>query len=141
MNLVLSTFAEAIDQMDFPAVILVFMLVVILLAMSAKQKDPNFDWGDAFRDEKGKVSWTHTATPIALALSSWMIIYVLMNGIRTTEDATGLVVVLNALFRWFMGYNLIWAGTPIIGKIIDTAQQYFSDRKPASPPANTPPSQ
>jgi hypothetical protein len=129
----LDTITKICSQIDFPALLLAVLLLGIFWAMFSKQKDANFDWGDAFRDDAGKVSWLRAAIPISLVFSAWALVYVLMNGIRTTDNVDGLVKVLRELFYWNISFQLVWAGTKTVDKLIDLAKTYLSSKNPTPP--------
>lgn len=117
-----------IDMIDLPAVVLLFMLIGIAVAMTAKQKDETFDWGDAFRDESGKVSWTRAAVPISLAISSWALVYVVMDGIHSVKTADDTVKVLHELFWWNIAYAMVWAGTKTVVLALNILKLYFENK-------------
>jgi len=114
-----------IDYFDFPTAVLSFMLVGIAYAMSQAQKKPGFDWGDGFRDANGKVSYTHAAVPIALALSSWVLLYVTINGIKSTFSGQEMSQVLGSLIWWYCAYMVVWAGTKTVDKLVELFQTYL----------------
>lgn len=117
-----------IDYFDFPTAVLSFMLVGIAYAMSQAQKKPGFDWGDGFRDGNGKVSYTHAAVPIALALSSWVLLYVTINGIKSTFSGQEMSQVLQSLLYWYIAYMVVWAGTKTVDKLVELAQTYLNTK-------------
>ena len=115
-----------IAYFDFPTVVLSFMLIGIAYAMSQAQKKDGFDWGDGFRDANGKVSYTHAAVPIALALSSAVLLYVTIDGVKGTHTGQEMAQVLQALLYWYIAYMIVWAGTKTVDKLTELAQTYFS---------------
>jgi len=119
-----------IDYFDFPTAVLSFMLVGIAYAMSQAQKKPGFDWGDGFRDGNGKVSYTHAAVPIALALSSWVLLYVTINGIKSTFSGQEMSQVLQSLLYWYIAYMVVWAGTKTVDKLVELVQTYLNRDRP-----------
>jgi len=122
-----------IDYFDFPTAVLSFMLVGIAYAMSQAQKKPGFDWGDGFRDGNGKVSYTHAAVPIALALSSWVLLYVTINGIKSTFSGQEMSQVLQSLLYWYIAYMVVWAGTKTVDKLVELVQTYFNTKSGKQP--------
>ena len=122
-----------IDYFDFPTAVLSFMLVGIAYAMSQAQKKPGFDWGDGFRDGTGKVSYTHAAVPIALALSSWVLLYVTINGIKSTFSGQEMSQVLQSLLYWYIAYMVVWAGTKTVDKLVELVQTYLSTKSGRQP--------
>jgi len=130
--------ADFLEKLDFPAAVLVFMLLGMALAMLAAQRNPNFDWADGFKDETGKVSWGRAAVAGAFCISSWCLIYALMNAIKTTFDADGIVKALNALFPWFIAYMLVWAGTKSVDKLVDVARDWANKNRPLAAPEAQP---
>jgi len=119
-----------IDYFDFPTAVLSFMLVGIAYAMSQAQKKPGFDWGDGFRDANNKVSYTHAAVPIALALSSWVLLYVTINGIKSTFSGQEMSQVLQSLLYWYIAYMVVWAGTKTVDKLVELVQTYLNRDRP-----------
>lgn len=115
-----------IAYFDFPTVVLSFMLVGVAYAMSQAQKKAGFDWGDGFKDANGKVSYTHAAVPIALALSSAVLLYVTIDGVKGSHTGPEMAQVLNALLYWYIAYMIVWAGTKTVDKLTELAQTYFS---------------
>ena len=122
-----------IDYFDFPTAVLSFMLVGIAYAMSQAQKKPGFDWGDGFRDGNGKVSYTHAAVPIALALSSWVLLYVTINGIKSTFSGQEMSQVLQSLLYWYIAYMVVWAGTKTVDKLVELVQTYLNTKSGRQP--------
>jgi hypothetical protein len=117
-----------LDMIDFPAVVLLGMAVAMGWVMWSAQNQANFDWGDAFKDEQGKVSWLRTAIPVSLVLSSWTLLYVVMNTIKSTFDAQGMSVALAGLYPWFVAYMLVWAGTKTADKALELAREWITGR-------------
>lgn len=128
MSQFIAFLAGIFRELDFPAMVLVFMLLGIALAMLAAQRNPNFDWADGFKDDAGKVSWGRAAVAGAFCISSWCLIYALMNAIKTTFDADGIVKSLDALFPWFIAYMLVWAGTKSVDKLVDVAHTWVEGK-------------
>ena len=122
-----------IDYFNFPTAVLSFMLVGIAYAMSQAQKKPGFDWGDGFRDGNGKVSYTHAAVPIALALSSWVLLYVTINGIKSTFSGQEMSQVLQSLLYWYIAYMVVWAGTKTVDKLVELVQTYLNTKSGRQP--------
>ena len=127
--MIISMLSDILSELDFAAMVLVFMLLGMAVAMRQAQKRDDFDWGDGFRDEANKISWTRAAVPASLCLSSWCLIYVVMNGMRANYDAESLVKVLDALWPWFTTYILTWAGTKSVDKLIDVFMEWVKGRK------------
>ena len=115
-----------IAYFDFPTVVLSFMLIGIAYAMSQAQKKDGFDWGDGFRDANGKVSYTHAAVPIALALSSAVLLYVTIDGVKGSHTGPEMAQVLNAILYWYVAYMIVWAGTKTVDKLVELIQTYFT---------------
>jgi len=122
-----------IDYFDFPTAVLSFMLVGIAYAMSQAQKKPGFDWGDGFRDANGKVSYTHAAVPVALALSSWVLLEVTINGVKATFNGAETSQVLQSLLYWYVAYMIVWAGTKTVDKLVELIQTYFTFKSGVRP--------
>ena len=124
------------ESVDFPAVVLSLMLIGMALAMISAQRRSDFDWGDAFRDDNGKVSWFRAAVVVSLGISSWVLIYAFMNGVRSTYDANGMTLVLDKLFAYFVAYMVVWSGAKIIEKALDIIiQKWFPKPVEAPKPA------
>jgi len=122
-----------VDYFDFPTVVLSFMLVGIAYSMNQAQKKQGFDWGDGFRDANGKVSYTHAAVPIALALSSWVLLYVTINGIKSTFSGQEMSQVLQSLLYWYIAYMVVWAGTKTVDKLVELVQTYLNTKSERQP--------
>ena len=115
----MDTLNVLLGSLDFPALVLTFMLVGMAVAMASAQRRADFDWGDAFRDEHGKVSWFRAAIVVCLGVSSWVLIYAFMNGMRAAYDAAELVQVLEVLFKYFLAYMIVWSGAKIVEKSLE----------------------
>jgi hypothetical protein len=120
---------SVLSNIDFPAVVLSMMLIGMAIAMVSAQKAADFDWGDAFRDDHGKISWLRAAVLVALAISSWSLIYGMMNGMRIGFNADDLVKILDALFWWYVAYMVVWAGTKTADKFLAIIQAHIESKK------------
>lgn len=102
----------AMNQLDVPTVVLFIFTLVGLRAAEQAQRRDDFDWGDAFRNDVGRVSFSSLAVLVALGVSTWLIIYCFMNGMRNSFSADDLVKVLDALYIYFATFIAIWALGP-----------------------------
>ena len=126
MNELLRSVNEAAD---FPSLVLAFMLVGMVLAMVQVQKRTDFDWGEAFRDDSGKTSWTRAAMLGCFIISTWVIIYIFMNCIRNSYSANDLVSVLDgALFKYFLAYMSVWSLSKPVDKLLDIVAAKYAPK-------------
>jgi hypothetical protein len=82
---------------DAPAASLLAMFAIGVYVLFAAQRRADFDWGQALKDDGGKVSALRLAIFVAIAVSSWLIIFVTMNVIKDGKD-------LAELFPFYMAY-------------------------------------
>jgi amino acid permease len=113
-------YAKWLLMVDFPAVILLVMtlLGVYVLYQTQKSKSNNFDFADMLRDDAGKPSAFRLAIFVCLAISSWVIMYIV---VQTKGIDLWLIVF----------YMLIWSGAKIAEKIVDA----YAASKGAGAPA------
>ncbi len=102
---------DTAKSIDAATLVLLFMLLAAARFAEEAQKRSDFDWGEAFKID-GRVSWVRAALAISVGLSSWVLIYVFMNGMHASYGAEDLVKVLHELFWYFMVYMVIWALGP-----------------------------
>jgi hypothetical protein len=117
-------YAKWLSMVDFPAVILLVMtlLGVYVLYQTQKSKSNNFDFADMLRDDAGKPSAFRLAIFVCLAISSWVIMYI--------------VVQTKAIDLWLIVfYMLIWSGAKIAEKIVDAYAGSSRGAAPLSPQA------
>jgi amino acid transporter len=117
-------YTKWLSMVDFPAVILLMMalLGVYVLYQTQKSKSNNFDFADMLRDDAGKPSAFRLAIFVCLAISSWAIMYIIM---QTKGIDIWLIVF----------YMLIWSGAKIAEKIVD-AYAGSKGGVPTAPPTS-----
>ena len=101
-------FNKWLSMVDFPATVLLVMLLLGVYIMHKTQQNPdnNFDFADMLRDDGGKPSAFRLAVFACLAISSWVIM--------------SIVVTTHAIDLWVFGFYLIvWSGAKIADKLID----------------------
>lgn len=94
------------NYVDIPAIILGMMLFAAWSMIRAAQKRDDFDFANMLRDDKGKESGTRIATLIALAFSSWFLMYDTIHGKK--GDSTVLLI-----------YLSVWSGAKVAEKLAD----------------------
>ena len=101
-------YTKWLSMVDFPAVVLLMMTLLGVYVLYQTQKNPhnNFDFADMLRDDAGKPSAFRLAIFVCLAISSWAIMYIIM---QTKGIDIWLIVF----------YMLIWSGAKIAEKIVD----------------------
>lgn len=113
------------SNFDFPALVLVIILVLGGWILWKTQRDPGnkFDFTDMLRDEGGKPSAYRLAIFVCLAVSTWVIMY-----------AT--IATKGAIDTWiFVWYIAIWSGAKVAEKGIEAyvgrnrprRDQYYDD--------------
>lgn len=110
---------------DAPAASLLAMLAITVYVLFAAQSRGDFDWGEALRDDNKKVSALRLAIFAAIAVSSWLLIFVSMNVIKSGAD-------LAELFPFYMAYLGVWSGAKVAEKALDAILAKFGVIKPAS---------
>lgn len=120
-------YAKWLSMVDFPAVILLIITLLGAYVLYQTQKNPgnNFDFADMLRDDAGKPSAFRLGIFVCLAISSWAIMYIIM---QTKAIDIWLIVF----------YMLIWSGAKIAEKIVDA---YVASKSvvPAPVPTIAPP--
>lgn len=98
---------------DTPSIVLLAMLLVTLLWAERAQKAEGFDWAEMFRNSAtDKLDWRSLAGIGSFGISAWVLIYAFMNGMRTSDDAAGLVNILHELFWYFLAFITLWGMGP-----------------------------
>jgi hypothetical protein len=107
-NALMGLFNTWVSMVDFPAVILLVMTVMGAYVMYRTQKNQsnNFDFADMLRDDSGKPSAFRLAIFPCLGVSSWVIMYIV---VQTKTIDLWLIVL----------YMLIWSGAKIADKLVD----------------------
>lgn len=101
-------YTKWLSMVDFPAVILLVMTLLGVYVLYQTQKNPanNFDFADMLRDDAGKPSAFRLGIFVCLAISSWVIMYLVVQ--NKTIDLWLIVF-----------YMLIWSGAKIAEKMVD----------------------
>lgn len=103
-------------QVLVPGGILICLMTFISIIAFLAQKRQDFDWGDAFRDQTNKVSSIRVFAFVCLAISSWIIAVLTMNG-KLTYD-------------FYLAYLLTWSGSMVLVKVVDTVGQVMGTKTP-----------
>jgi hypothetical protein len=122
MNEAMLIFNKWLSMVDFPATVLLVMVIMGAYVMYKTQKNPHndFDFADMLRDENGKPSAIRLAIFPCLAISSWVIMY--------------LVVQNKAIDLWLIVfYMCVWSGAKIAEKMVDA---YAATKGAAMPVSN-----
>ena len=100
-----------IDSVHLPSVVLIMMLIWTALIVHQAQKRTDFDWGEALRDDKGKLSALRLGVFVSLVISSWSMV-VAMLAVRAAAD-------LDHVLNIFLAYIGVWSGAKVVEKGID----------------------
>lgn len=101
-----------------PAAILAFILAFLVAVLLRAQSRPDFDVANFLRDEARKESALRAFAFVALGLSSWVIATLTFQGHMTPD--------------YFLYYNLTWANTLAIVKLVDKWNGVLPFSKPGS---------
>jgi hypothetical protein len=123
MDAFIGTLRIILEYTDVPSLVLLIMVAAALAAMYSAQRRTDWDWGEMFRDENGKLSAFRLVVAPTWALSAWWVIYLTMN-IRV-DLKTSWVEALNALFPWYVAFLVVWSGAKIVEKVVDIAIAKF----------------
>jgi hypothetical protein len=118
-------YVKWLGMIDFPAIILLMITLMggFVMYKTQASKSNNFDFADMLRDDGGKPSAFRLGIFICLAISSWAVMY--------------LVIQNKAIDVWVIVlYMLIWSGAKIADKIVDA---YLSSKSDKGPPPPSPP--
>lgn len=108
MDVLAEIFHKWAVLIDFPATVLLVLVLMGAYVVYKTQTDPNnnFDFADMLRDDSGKPSALRLMIFPCMAISSWVIMYV--------------VVSKQAIDLWLIVlYMLIWSGAKIADKMVD----------------------
>lgn len=97
---------------DAPAASLIVMALGIAVFTVQAHRHPDSFWASAFKEESGKVTFTRLAMLVALAVSTWHLIFVTMNVIKDGKD-------LQELFPFYTVYLALWSGVKAAEKALD----------------------
>jgi len=119
-------YTKWLSMVDFPAVILLVMTLMGAYVLYKTQKNPNnnFDFADMLRDDAGKPSALRLAIFVCLAISSWAIMYLI---VQNRNIDLWLIVC----------YMMIWSGAKIADKMVD-AYAATKGAVPSAAPASVP---
>ena len=92
---------------DFPAFVLLLILVVFMYVLVRAQSRSDFDLADMLRDERGHASSIRLAAFVCLGISSWAVMYMLVKGDGKIDNTS------------FIGYMMVWSGAKAVEKAID----------------------
>jgi hypothetical protein len=106
-------------SLDVPTALLFVMLALIVVLLWRADLGPR--WAEAFQDDGGKVSALRLSIFIAIAVSSWHLIYVTMNVIKTGAD-------LNELYPFYATFLGVWSGAKVAEKALDAILAKFGVR-------------
>jgi hypothetical protein len=103
---------EAITTyLDIPA-----LFLIVCLAAGYGLVRNKFDWQSAGNDESGKASYLRLAIPVCLVVSSWWLIYVTMQVMKTSVNW---IDALQALFPFYLAYVVVFSGAKVAEKLAD----------------------
>ncbi len=122
---------ELAKLIDVPSLVLMIMVVAGLFAAYAIQRRDDWDWGEMFRDENGKLSAFRLAIFPTWMLSAWWVIYLTMN-IRMDSN-TAWIDALKALFPWYVTFLVVWSGAKIVEKVVDIVVARFFPQVTSAP--------
>ena len=88
-----------------PIVVLAALLCLALIVLYTAQQRQDFDIATMLKDDSGKESALRLGVLVSLAISSWGVVYMVMND----KDASQL---------WF-AYLATWSGSMVFIKIVD----------------------
>lgn len=97
-------------NINFPAVILLVLLGFAFWAFRKAHNAPgnSFDLKDLFKDDQGRVSSMRFSLLVAMAISSWAIMVMVLNN---QLDPTA-----------FIGYIAFWSGSAVASKFVEAYQ-------------------
>lgn len=118
-----------LEAFDIAAIALVLGLGWILLVIR-DAKAGGFSWKRAMQDDNDKESTLRFAILVALVISSWFLVYVTMNVIKTGAD-------LEQLFPYYMAYLAVWSGAKVVERLLDVLVLKFGGKLPEQKPSGT----
>lgn len=121
----MSLLADILREFDVAAFALVLGLLWILRVIQSAQAG-GFSWKRAMQDDSTppKESAVRFGIIVSLVVSSWFLVYITMNLIKTGDD-------LDKLFPYYIAYLIVWPGTKATEKLIDVLILKFGG-KPAA---------
>jgi hypothetical protein len=103
-------------MMDPLGATLAVLLLMGLWVMIKAQARDDFDWADLLRDSAGKGSVARLGALVAVIITSWAVVAVVLRTAWTPSEALIVVV----------GYALIWSGTKVAERAIDLALAWLA---------------
>ena len=89
--------------------------------------DNKFDYAQFFRDSTGKLSMGSQISFLCFFVMAWSLLYATMNLLKSSAD-------IDAMFQWYVYFGLIFAGTPMVSKLIDILPTLLALWKGVPPP-------
>ena len=130
IDAIFGTLQVLMEQLDAPAIVLLAMLLTGAYVMFKAQQRADFDWADMLRDDNGKPSAFRLAIFVSLGVSSWLLIYIT---IRIVGTSTTWVDALEALFKWYALYIVVFSGAKIAERLVEVAYVKIVGPVPAKP--------
>ena len=115
--------ADILREFDVAAFALVLGLLWILRVIQSAQAG-GFSWKRAMQDDSTppKESAVRFGIIVSLVISSWFLVYITMNVIKTGTDLEG-------LFPYYIAYLIVWPGTKATEKLIDVLILKFGGKR------------
>ena len=113
---------------NFPALILLAMLVAFFIAANKAQKRDDFDWGEILREDlsdgkAGKLSAVRIGTVAYIIVSSWLMVFFAMTIVKTAAD-------LAYFFNYFLAFIVTLSGSKAVEKALDIVITKFFPKTP-----------
>lgn len=98
------------SSLDFPAAILLLLLFACFAIVIRAQRRADFDWGDALRDDTGKVSAMRLGVLVCLVISSWVLVDLTLKYADKDPEK---------LLYFYLIYVAVWSGAKIVEKLLE----------------------
>lgn len=108
---------QALQYLNIPNILLGSLLALAIWVLYSASRSPRFDSVDMLLDERGKASSSRLAVFVALALSTFILAYVVIN--KSLDDET--------LLYMFGVYIMTWAGS----KTLEKGVEAWSHKRPS----------
>lgn len=108
-------------EIDIPTALLLVMFALIGFVLWSARLGPR--WGEALSDDGGKVSALRLAVFVALAVSSWQLIYVTITVVHRPDDVA-------AVYSTLATYVCVWSGAKVAEKALDAILAKFGVGRP-----------
>ena len=122
MDIFINALGEWVKHnIDFPAVVMILILMLGLWVLIKTQRDPNnnFNFEDMLRDDVGKPSAYRLAIFVSLAVSTWVLMYMVIATKGTIDPW---------IFAWYVA---VWSGAKVAEKGIEAyANRGNNNRQP-----------